>query len=308
MATDESCDTGFCGIGKWAGTAEVFSGEGTFLGNGSDQRFARTEDSDGRVRIDLAFIGPLKFAGHYYIKPDSAGRAYQGPANTGFAESVGELAVDGNGFWPVTGLSHKLFLAMLPDQQTQLHLSQMFRGEQLIYTIVSESQRVLDDGKAIVPGLVSGTSYDFANDPKAGRDSLLLHRPGKWAGEVSSFDGDLKPKETASYEELVELDNRDLRVAIRGSLGGDDATIKLHTNDYQAWSEMGPVVGSYNLIGGRGLTGTFHHLDSNLRVVRREVATNDGSTKAILHNWYRGGQRVGAQFGVLKFSPENSGE
>ncbi len=303
MATDESCDTGFCGIGKWAGTAEVFSGEGTFLGNGSDQRFARTEDSDGRVRIDLAFIGPLKFAGHYYIKPDSAGRAYQGPANTGFAESVGELAVDGNGFWPVTGLSHKLFLAMLPDQQTQLHLSQMFRGEQLIYTIVSESQRVLDDGKAIVPGLVSGTSYDFANDPKAGRDSLLLHRPGKWAGEVSSFDGDLALIGTNPYEEHVALTDTGLDVAIRGSLVGDDQRLQLKTNDRQAWTSMGPAVGSYNLSGGRALSGTFHHLEAGLRVWRREVATSDGQIKAVLHNWYRGGQRVGAQYGVLRFNP-----
>ncbi len=303
MATDESCDTGFCGIGKWAGTAEVFSGEGTFLGNGSDQRFARTEDSDGRVRIDLAFIGPLKFAGHYYIKPDSVGRAYQGPVNTGFAESVGELAVDGNGFWPVTGLSHKLFLAMLPDQQTQLHLSQMFRGEQLIYTIVSESQRVLDDGKAIVPGLVSGTSYDFANDPKAGRDSLLLHRPGKWAGEVSSFDGDLALIGTNPYEEHVALTDTGLDVAIRGSLVGDDQRLQLKTNDRQAWTSMGPAVGSYNLSGGRALSGTFHHLEAGLRVWRREVATSDGQIKAVLHNWYRGGQRVGAQYGVLRFNP-----
>ena len=303
MATDESCDTGFCGIGKWAGTAEVFSGEGTFLGNGSDQRIARTEDSDGRVRIDLAFIGPLKFAGHYYIKPDSAGRAYQGPANTGFAESVGELAVDGNGFWPVTGLSHKLFLAMLPDQQTQLHLSQMFRGEQLIYTIVSESQRVLDDGKAIVPGLVSGTSYDFANDPKAGRDSLLLHRPGKWVGEVSSFDGDLALIGTNPYEEHVALTDTGLDVAIRGSLVGDDQRLQLKTNDRQAWTSMGPAVGSYNLSGGRALSGTFHHLEAGLRVWRREVATSDGQIKAVLHNWYRGGQRVGAQYGVLRFNP-----
>ena len=41
--------------------------------------------------------------------------------------------MDGNGYWPITGLSHKLFLAMMPDQGTQLHLSMMFRGEQLIY-------------------------------------------------------------------------------------------------------------------------------------------------------------------------------
>ena len=156
MATEENCDTGFCGIGTWVGTAEVYDGNGTFLGNGTDQRFARTEEDDGRVRIDLAFIGPLKFAGHYYIQPGEKGRTYQGPINTGFAESVGELAVDGNGYWPVTGLSHKLFLAMLPDQMTQLHLSMMFRGEQLIYTIVSECERVLDGGKSRVPGLISG--------------------------------------------------------------------------------------------------------------------------------------------------------
>ena len=60
--SDDSCEAGFCGIGKWAGTAEVFDGQGRFLSNAMDQRFARTVDDDGRVRIDLAFIGPLSGA------------------------------------------------------------------------------------------------------------------------------------------------------------------------------------------------------------------------------------------------------
>jgi len=303
MAEEPSCEAGFCGIGTWSGTAEVYGGDGTFLGNGSDQRFARNEEEDGRVRIDLAFIGPLKFSGHYYIKPNGKSRAYQGPANTGGAESVGENAVDANGYWPITGLSQKFFLAMLPDHATQLHFSMMFRGEQLIYTIVSESQRVLDNGSANIPGLVTGTSYDLQDDPKAGRDSILLHRSGTWSGELQRFDGDLTLIDTNPYEEHVAVTHEGLEVAIRGSLAGDDQRFSLTTNDRQAWTSMGPAVGSYNLSGGRALAGTFHHLEAGLRVWRREVATSDGQLKAVLHNWYRGGQRIGAQYGVLRFNP-----
>jgi len=55
------------------------------------------------------------------------------------------------------------------------------------------------------------------------------------------------------------------------------------------------------LSGGRALSGQFHHRKAHLRVWRREVATLDGNRKAIVQHWYRGGQRVGTQFGVLEF-------
>ena len=37
---------------------------------------------------------------------------------------------------------------------------------------------------------------------------------------------------------------------------------------------------------------------------RREVASLDGSTKAVLHIWYRGEERLGALYGTLTFNPE----
>ncbi len=306
MAKDEQCDTGFCGIGRWAGTAEVYAGDGRFVGNGTDQRFARTVDEDGQVRIDLAFVGPLKFSGHYYIRPEGKSRSYLGPVNTGFAESVGEDAVDGNGYWPVTGLSHKLFLAMLPDKATQLHLSLMFRGEQLIYTIVSEAEMIVDDNPSKVPGLVSGIGYDLQDDPTAGRNEVLLHRPGTWTGNLTSYDGDLQLLDKTPFEEDIRGTDEALKVSLRGTLAGEDLDYCLKTNGWQAWSEMGTTVGSYNLSGGRALTGTLHHLDQELRVWRREIVTSDGTTKAVLHNWYRGGQRVGSQQGILHFYPANA--
>ncbi len=306
MANEENCEAGFCGIGRWAGTAEVYGGDGRFVGNGTDQRFARTVDEDGQVRIDLAFVGPLKFSGHYYIRPEGRTRSYLGPVNTGFAESVGEHAVDGNGYWPVTGLSQKLFLAMLPDQATQLHLSLMYRGEQLIYTIVSESEMIVDDNPSQVPGLVTGVGYDLQDDPTAGRKEVLLHRAGTWSGNLTTYDGDLTLLEDTPFQEEVCSSEEGLEVSLRGTLAGEDLSYRLETNGWQAWSKMGPTVGSYNMSGGRALSGTLHHLDRGLRVWRREIVTSDGTTKAILHNWYRGGQRVGSQQGILHFTPANS--
>ena len=82
-----------------------------------------------------------------------------------------------------------------------------------------------------------------------------------------------------------------------------DAVINLKTNGWQAWSESGPVVGSYSLSGGRALSGQFHFQETGLRLWRREVVSHDGRCKAVVHLWYRGGQRIGAQFGVLQFAP-----
>ena len=89
----------------------------------------------------------------------------------------------------------------------------------------------------------------------------------------------------------------------KGLLFGDHHTLNLSTNGRQAWSQMGSLVGSYHLSGGRALAGTFHDWDRGIRLWRREVATTDGSMKAILLNWYRGGHRIGTQQGILTFNP-----
>ena len=57
------------------------------------------------------------------------------------------------------------------------------------------------------------------------------------------------------------------------------------------------------LSGGRGLSGHFHNDPAGRRVWRREVASLDGSTKAVLHIWYRGEERLGALYGILAFEP-----
>jgi hypothetical protein len=47
----------------------------------------------------------------------------------------------------------------------------------------------------------------------------------------------------------------------------------------------------------------MHRLDTRLRVWRREVTSHDGSVKAVVNNWYRGGERVGVEHGILRFEP-----
>jgi len=299
----DTCEVGFCGIGKWAGTAEVFDGRGRFISNATDQRFARTVDEDGRVRIDLAFVGPLKFAGHYTIEDNGGHRIYQGPANTGSAESVGPDAVDANSYWPVTGLSQRFFLAKLPSGDRQLHLSLMSRGDRPLYTIVGESHMVPDDGQANVPGLIPGISHDLAADPGAGRGTLLIQRSGTWSGAVRTFDGQLRCLGDRPFEERVVNEDDRVRWSLRGSLAPDDLKASFHTDGWLSWSELGGTVGSFALYGGRALSGSLHHISSGLRVCRREICTSDGTTKAILHTWYRGGLRVGVQQGFLTFTP-----
>ena len=300
--SEDSCEAGFCGIGKWAGTVEVFDGQGRFVSNAMDQRFARTVDADGRVRIDLAFIGPLKFAGHYTIRQDEGQRIYEGPANAGSAESVGPNAVDANGYWPSTGLSQRFLLVKSPLGDKQFHLSLMSRGEQLLYVIVSESHRVPDDGTANVPGLVQGISHDLASDPYAGRDEALLLRSGTWSGTVQCFDGQLKATGERPFEERVVVEGDRVDWSLRGSLAPDDLRATFKTDAWTGWADFGETVGTYSLYGGRAVSSNLNHIASGLRVWRREVCTHDGTAKAFLHTWYRGGQRIGAQQGFVQFT------
>jgi len=292
------------GLGNWLGTAEVFDGNGRFIGNATDRRHVKKQPDDvgeNRIRIDLSFVGPMKFAGHYYIEDHTVYRLYKGPANTGYAETLASNLIDANAYWPITGLTQRFFLMILPDGNRQMSLGLMSRGEKLIYAVVGEYHRIESEYDGI-PTLVNGTGYDLHDDPAAGRGEILLHRSGTWSGELSTLDGDLNALESTPYQEAVSNQDDNLSVTIDGAAfapGAHDMALK--TNQWEAWSPPGDVVGSYSLSGGRALSGNFHYLQENLRVWRREVACHDGSMKAVVHTWYRGGERVGVQFGVLSF-------
>ena len=152
-------NAGFCSAeGQWLGTAEVYSGTGEFLGNGVDQRHVRTDLDDGRVRIDLSFTGPFKFAGHYVIDDRGAHRLYQGPLNHGFAEAIGSSAVQAHNFWPAIGMSQRFFLFALPSGDKQLSLALMSRGEQLCYAVVGENDRVKACGPDVSTVAIASSS------------------------------------------------------------------------------------------------------------------------------------------------------
>lgn len=305
----ETRTTGFTeAIGKWLGTAEVYDGHGRFLGNATDRRHVKQQAGDNRVRIDLSFIGPLKFAGHYLIEDHTDYRLYLGPANNGYAETLAENLIDAHAYWPITGLTQRFFLMLLPGGKRQMSLGLMSRGEKLIYTIIGEYDRV-EAGQETVPALVNGTAYDLHDDPAAGRGHILLHRPGLWRGELAALDGNLEKRAPSSYKETIHsvtvAGQSGLEVEIEGAaFAPDPARMRLKTNQWEAWSQAGDLVGSYNLSGGRALSGHFHFMAHHLRLWRREVVSHDGTMKAVLHTWYRGGARVGVQFGVLEFAGE----
>lgn len=290
--------------GRWAGCAEVFGGDGRFLGNGVDRRNVQPIVGENRVRIDLSFIGPFKFSGHYFIEDRKTERLYQGPLNVGYAEPLSESLVDSNSYWAAVGLSQRFFLMVLPDGQRQLSLAQLTRGDQLVYTVVGENQRVAD-GSEEIPGLVNGASCDLANDPAAGRGEILLHRRGRWTGQLTLLDETLTQQGSVDCVETVRPDGDEIHITATGtSFDPQPLALTLKSNGFQAWSGPGDVVGSLNLSGGRASSGHFHHLGTHLRAWRREVVAHNGDLKAVVTLWYRGSQRVGAQFGVLAFEPE----
>ena len=286
------------GIGRWAGNAEVFDTHGHFLGNGSDYRSVQPLDG-GRVRIDVSFVGPFKHSGHYFIQQEDDHRLYEGPANIGYAETLSENLVDANAYWSALGLSQRFFL-MIVDGDLQLSLAQMSRGEHVLYVVVGQNDRMPDSSPNPQPTLTSGTHYDLQDDPTSGRGEILLHREGRWHGELTALDSERKPLGKFTYSEKI---TQGLAVTLEGG-AFDSVTrhLSLVTNNWQAWAaDTSDVVGSYSLSGGRALSGQFYHREAHLRCWRRDVVTLDGKCKAVLQHWYRGGQRVGSQFGVLEF-------
>lgn len=290
------------GVGRWAGSAEVFDSDGRFLGNGADYRQVQTL-ADGRIRIDVSFVGPFKHSGHYFIQPQADGRLYEGPANIGYAETLSDSLVDANAYWPALGLSQRFFL-MNVDDNLQLSLAHMARGEHLLYVVVGQNDRVPDGDAPAQPTVVSGTHYDLQADPAAGRPTIWLHRPGQWHGTLTALDGNGRSLGQFPYNQTITpATPRQLELTVSGGAFDPPARrATCTTNDWQAWATAdSDVVGSYSLSGGRALSGTFYHRESHIRCWQREVATLTGDRKAIVQHWYRGGQRIGAQFGVLEF-------
>lgn len=297
------CSEGFCGIGRWQGVAEVYDGQGHFLGNGADQRHVRSQQEDGRTRIDLSFVGPLKFSGHYFIANKGDRRLYQGPANCGYAEPLGSDGVSAHAYWPETGLNQKFFLMAAPDGLRQMSLALMSRGEQLLYVVVGENGKVVGEKALVEIPLISGGTYDLRDDPKAGRSSLLLHQEGYWEGEIRSKRIDDATSCRGMRQTVLKNADKVVFEWSGSAFLKHDVSTTLKTNHWQAWSEFGDFVGACSLYGGRALAGTFHYLPEELRVWRREVVSADGAYKAMVNIWYRGEDRLGYEWGLLKFRP-----
>lgn len=299
---------GFCSAaGSWRGTAEVYDGGGRFLGNGVDQRNVVEDEGANRVRIDLSFTGPFCFAGHYVIEDRGDHRLYQGPVNVGFAEAIGDDAVQADNYWQAIGMSQRFFLMVAPGGVRQLSLALLSRGETLCYAVVGENTRLQScggDPDPVPPGFVNRASVDVAADPAGGREAVLLHRAGRWHGVLHTTDGALGDRRDEPFEETVEPtgDVVELRTT-GGRFAPEPRAIALATNGWHAWTRGGPIAGSYSVSGGRACSGQLHYLADELRVWRRQVVSHDGTLKAVVDNWYRGGVRVGTQHGVLAFDP-----
>jgi hypothetical protein len=269
----------FCAVeGQWRGKAEVFDGEGRFLGHGLDRRHVVTDAENGRVRIDVSFSGPFALDGHYLVLNDGTQRIYEGPANVGLAERIGDDLVQADNYWTALGMSQRFFLMVLPGGQRQLSLALLSRGERLVYAVVGENEKVSCDAPA----------------PESSRSPGLLHRPGVWRGMVGG----------ARYEENIEAGDAVVRMRTAGgSVAPEPCAFELATDGTVAWTRGGQAAGSCSLFGGRAASGQLHYLNGRLRVWRREVVAHEGSTKVVLLNWYRGSQHLGTEHGVLRFEP-----
>ena len=297
------------GLGEWIGAAEVYGADGRFAGTGRDTRSVRADDQAGRVTVDVSFDGPFSLSGSYTIADHGSHRNYEGPLNVGYAEVLGDGLVAAQNYWPSVGLSQRFFLMVLPDGTHQLSLALLSRGDQLRWTVVGEYRRQVRASESPPLPVESIDPADVRDDPAAGRGRLLLLRPGRWSGRLHRLGPDLQPSGTADYVETTAPADHGpttpadevLAVQLSGLCFAPDASFTLMSDGWTAWTLSGGVAGSAALSGGRGLSGHFHHDGADCRVWRREVASLDGSVKAVLHVWYRGEQRLGAVYGTLAF-------
>lgn len=295
------------GEGQWRGSAEVYDGRGRFLGGGHDARAVRRRLDDQTVEVQVSFTGPFRMSGSYVIADRGDCRLYQGPLNYGCAEAFGAGLVDANNYWPDLGFSQRLFLMVLPGGEAQLSLALLSRGERAVYTVVGEYGR----GPDAAPLLAPGSAHDWADDPRAGRPVSLLERAGTWSGPLSVTGPDGTSAGVTDYSEQVEPiepaqsvgGGRELAVSLASTGFAADAAVSFTADGWHHWTGAGAVVGSQSLWGGRALAGNLLFDGGQLRLWRREVARSDGSGKAVLHTWYRGGSRVGVAHGVLDFAP-----
>ena len=298
------------GEGQWRGSAEVYDGRGRFLGGGHDARAVRRRLDDQTVEVQVSFTGPFRMSGSYVIADRGDCRLYQGPLNYGCAEAFGAGLVDANNYWPDLGFSQRLFLMVLPGGEAQLSLALLSRGERAVYTVVGEYDR----GSDAAPLLAPGSAHDWADDPRAGRPVSLLERAGTWSGSLNVTGPDGTVAGVTEYSERVEPIERtepaepaaaglELAVSLAGTGFAADAAVSFTADGWHHWTGAGAVVGSQSLWGGRALAGNLLFDGSQLRLWRREVARSDGSGKAVLHTWYRGGSRIGVAHGVLDFAP-----
>ena len=299
------------GLGEWIGSAEVYDGSGRFAGMGRDTRTVQAEDPAGLVTVEVTFEGPFSLSGMYTIADHGSHRTYEGPLNLGFAEVLGDGLIAARNYWPSLGLSQRFFLMVLPGGDHQLSLALLSRGDQLRWTVVGEYRRQLQASQDPPPKVELIDPVAVGDDPTAGRGRLLLLRPGRWSGRLHRLDRDLEPAGTIDYDETVaasgdgpaETAERALTVHLSGLHFAPDASFVLESDGWTAWTPAGDFAGSAALSGGRGLSGHFHNDPAGRRVWRREVASLDGSTKAVLHIWYRGEERLGALYGILAFEP-----
>ena len=300
------------GLGEWIGSAEVYDANGRFAGMGRDTRTVRADDGAGRVTVDVTFEGPFSLAGTYTIADHGTHRTYEGPLNLGRAEVLGDGLVATHNYWPSLGLSQRFFLMVLPGGDHQLSLALLSRGDQLRWTVVGEYRRQAEVSQSPPPAVEPIDPAAVSDDPSAGRGRLLLLRPGRWSGQLHRLDCDLEPSGTVDFVETVAAASDGpagqasgaLTVELSGLDFAPDASFVLESDGWTAWTPAGDFAGSAALSGGRGLSGHFHNDPAGCRVWRREVASLDGSTKAVLHIWYRGEERLGALYGTVAFDPE----
>jgi len=290
--------------GRWEGIAEVTSGDGRFLGAAYDRRVIQRVEEDGRIRVERMFIGPFRMSGHYFVESQEGHRVYQGPGSIGFADTLSEHWIDGSTFWPAVGLTQRFFLMGLPEGKRQIAYGLFSRGDQLLYSVVTEFHHH-SDAELAAPPLVlpAGTSHDLASDPAIGQGALLLHRAGAWSGDLRVLNHDLLPVGMQPYTEQVRDSEEGLQIIIEGGgFAPETRSFKLRTDGRAAWTLSGTMVGSYNMSGGRALSAYFHHPAKQMRVWRREVISTDGLQKVVLHHWFQGNERIGVQFGLLNFA------
>ncbi len=297
--------------GEWYGMPSIFDGDGTHLGYNKVSRASVFEgnrttywmdtqlEATGWQRADLEFTN-FEFG----VIDSDRDRIYLGPDFIGAGHPYGAL-VDANYYSPAWRSDLRTMVHILPDGETQVYSSLLFRGPTVYSVFNGLYLRATDyDSNTETQARIAAHIED---ERSAGQRQHMLppkHR-GMWSGEMAVYDTGQEQigvnRVMIAYEPLTLLRAR-MTLTIEGVINKQvtferERIGTLHTFD-------GPDLYGNGMGFGRALWTRQHFFGEAFKISGREFLIDEDHTLSTVWQFYQSDVAAYTTFGVLTWQPE----